>query len=198
MDSKARVTRGSSVPWLAGFWERKTEGLCLRCTAGGHRRRLGGRPSQSRGGEGRREKAGRPARVPGLVTAGGPGNPRPHTLAEMAGGEDRRVVGTLHLLLLLATVLSLTAGNLSLVSAAWTREKVRGRCCFPYLSGCWRVPGPGTPPPPPSPGLAGGGARIRDAVPLPRHQVLPNSWETSAVSPKSGRQGWSPGCSRVA
>ncbi|GAB1301345.1 Glutaminyl-peptide cyclotransferase [Apodemus speciosus] len=41
----------------------------------------------------------------------------------MAGGEDRRVVGTLHLLLLLATVLSLTAGNLSLVSAAWTQEK---------------------------------------------------------------------------
>lgn len=41
----------------------------------------------------------------------------------MAGSDDRRVVGTLHLLLLLATVLSLTAGNLNLVSAAWTQEK---------------------------------------------------------------------------
>lgn len=57
------------------------------------------------------------------MTAGGPGNPRPHTLAEMAGGEDRRVVGTRHLLLL-ATILSLTAGILSPVSAvAWTQEK---------------------------------------------------------------------------
>nr|BAB30831.1 unnamed protein product [Mus musculus] len=41
----------------------------------------------------------------------------------MAGSEDKLVVGTLHLLLLQATVLSLTAGNLSLVSAAWTQEK---------------------------------------------------------------------------
>lgn len=81
-----------------------------------------GRQTQSIQGWGR-EKAGRPARVPGLVTAGGPGNPRPLTLAEMAGSDDRGVVGTLHLLLLLATVLSLTAGNLNLVSAAWTQEK---------------------------------------------------------------------------
>jgi glutaminyl-peptide cyclotransferase len=53
----------------------------------------------------------------------------------MAGSEDKLVVGTLHLLLLQATVLSLTAGNLSLVSAAWTQEKVRGHCCVLNLSG---------------------------------------------------------------
>lgn len=117
----------------------------------------------------RREKAGRLARVPGLVTAGGPGNPRSHTLAEMAGGEDRRVVGTLHLLL--ATVLSLTAGILSPVSAAWTQEKVRGRCCVLYLSDYWRVPGPGTRPP--SPGLAGDGSGMLSPAQTPSPHSAP-------------------------
>lgn len=140
----------------------------------------------------RREKAGRPARVPGLVTADGPGNPRPHTLAEMAGGEDRRVVGTLHLLL--ATVLSLIAGNLSQVSAAWTQEKVRGGCCVLYLSDCWSVPRPGTWPP--SPGLAGGGSGMLSPCPGTKSSL--SSWEANALSPKSGRQGWSRGCAGVA
>lgn len=142
----------------------------------------------------RRGKAGRPARVPGLVTAGGPGNPRPHTLAEMAGGEDRRVVGTRHLLLL-ATILSLTAGILSPVSAvAWTQEKVRGCCCVLYLSGFWRVPEPGTRPP--SPGLAGGGLGMLSPCPGTKSSL--SSWEARALSPKSGRQGWSRGCTGVA
>lgn len=102
-------------------------GFCWLGAAGGHRRRWGGGHSQLKGGEGGR----RLRRAPGLVTAGGLGNPRPHTLTEMAGGDGWRVVGTLHLLLLLAAVLSLTAGSGSPGTAAWTQEKVRAvaACC---------------------------------------------------------------------
>lgn len=143
-------------PGLLASWggRRAAAGFCRRSAAGGHRRRWGGGHSQPKGGEGGR----RPARVPGLVTAGGPGNPRPHTLAEMAGGDSRRVVGTLHLLLLLlllAAVLSLTAGTQSPDTHPWTEEKVRGRFSMPYLSGSWRVPRPGTGPS--LPALGGGG-----------------------------------------
>ncbi|XP_012868971.1 PREDICTED: glutaminyl-peptide cyclotransferase [Dipodomys ordii] len=79
-------------------------GGCGLCPAGRWRRGGGGR-SPPKGGEGSR----RQARVPGLVTAAGPGNRRPQDLAEMAGGGDRRVVGTVHLLLLLLLRLLLAA-----------------------------------------------------------------------------------------
>lgn len=118
--------RASQSPGLLAPGGRRAVGFCWLGAAGGHRRRWGGGHSQLKGGEGGR----RPRRAPGLVTAGGPGNPRPHTLAEMAGGDGWRVVGTLHLLLL-AAVLCLTAGSGSPGTAAWTQEKVRvaAACC---------------------------------------------------------------------
>ncbi|XP_013372993.1 PREDICTED: glutaminyl-peptide cyclotransferase isoform X2 [Chinchilla lanigera] len=74
---------------------------------------MGRRAQQTQGW--RRGKAR--TRAPGLVTAGAPGAGA-HTarLAEMAGGGDLRVAGTLHLLLLLAAGLSRGA-------ASWTEEK---------------------------------------------------------------------------
>lgn len=122
--------RASQSPGLlahgGGLGSVRAAGFCRLGSAGGHRRRWGGGHSQLKGGEGGR----RPRRAPGLVTAGRPGNPRPHTLAEMAGGDGWRVVGTLHLLLL-AAILSLTVGSGSPGIAAWTQEKVRAAaaCC---------------------------------------------------------------------
>lgn len=87
------------------------------------RRWWGGRSRPKGGEEGRRR-----TRVPGLVTAGGPGIRHPDSLGEMAGGGDRRVVGTLHLLLVVAA-LPLAIPGVSRGAAAWTQEKVRGCCC---------------------------------------------------------------------
>lgn len=56
------------------------------------------------------------------MTAGGSGNPRRDSPGEMTGSGDRRFVGTLHLLLLVAT-LSLAAQGVSRSAAAWTQEK---------------------------------------------------------------------------
>lgn len=87
------------------------------------RRWWGGRSRPKGGEEGRRR-----TRVPGLVTAGGPGIRHPDSLGEMAGGGDRRVVGTLHLLLVVAA-LPLVIQGVSRGAADWTQEKVRGCCC---------------------------------------------------------------------
>ncbi|KAK2092346.1 hypothetical protein P7K49_028874 [Saguinus oedipus] len=125
------------------------------------RRWEGGRSRPKGGEEGRRR-----TRVPGLVTASGSGNPRPDSLGEMAGSGDRRVVGTFHLLLLVAA-LSLAPRGVSPSAAAWPEEKVRG-CFFvvvlerlrsgagtpaslPRQRGRWgraAVPSPGTRAPP--------------------------------------------------
>lgn len=82
-----------------------------------------GRSRPKGGEEGRRR-----TRVPGLVTASSPGNRRSDTLREMAGDGDRSVVGTLHLLLLVAT-LPLETWGVNRGAAAWTQEKVRGCSC---------------------------------------------------------------------
>lgn len=187
LDSEASVTQGSPVPWLGGVLGKGAAGFCSCCAAGGHRRRWGGGHSQPRGGEGGR----RPTRVPGLVTVGGLGNPRPYTLAEMAGGKDRRIVGSLHLLLL-ATVLTLTAGSRRPVPTAWTQEKVRGHCCVLCPSGSWRVPGRETRPP--SSGLAGGGSRMLSPCPGPTRHLgspcsnLSQAWAPQLVSRLSWRR----------
>ncbi|VTJ73797.1 Hypothetical predicted protein [Marmota monax] len=52
----------------------------------------------------------------------------------MAGGSDRRVVGTLHLLLLLLAPLPLAARAYSRAPIAWTQEKAKweaGQSCVP-------------------------------------------------------------------
>jgi hypothetical protein len=95
------------------------------------------------------------------VTAGRPGNRRPHSLAEMAGGGDRLVMGTLHLLLLLTAALSPAAGSVSRGASAWTEDKVRGCLCVSYP-----VRGPRTPPAPPRQAGAGQGC-----VPCPGIRV---------------------------
>lgn len=149
------------------------------------RRWWGGRSRPKGGEEGRRR-----TRVPGLVTAGGPGIRHPDSLGEMAGGGDRRVVGTLHLLLVVAA-LPLAARGVSRGAAAWTQEKVRDGCCqivpWATLAGCGD-PGLG------EPHRGRVGDRGRAAIPAPGSLARLGRGQESGLCVLTGVPRWPPGC----
>lgn len=124
------VTQGRRAPGFAKVRGRRAAACATRREAT-RRRWEGGRSRPKGGEEGRRR-----TRVPGLVTASGPGNPLPDSLGEMAGGRHRRVVGTLHLLLLVAA-LPWASRGVSPSASAWPEEKVRGCFCVVVLERLW-------------------------------------------------------------
>lgn len=150
------VTQGCPAPGFAKVRGRRAAACATRREAT-RRRWEGGRSRPKGGEEGRRR-----TRVPGLVTASGQGNSLPDSLGEMAGGGDRRVVGTLHLLLLVAA-LPWASRGFSPSAAAWPEEKVRGCFCVVVLERLWS--GAGTLARPALPRQSG--RRGRAAVPSP-------------------------------